>query len=83
MWLSDSRCEETMEASWCSLPSLVFGSEILVMIDRCGKDLAWWNQNCFGNVRRELEKKFPQLTFSLMINKGESVKASFIKISVK
>lgn len=57
-----------MEASWCSLPSLVFGSEILVMIDRCGKDLAWWNQNCFGNVRRELEKKLYWSGLSLICN---------------
>lgn len=26
-------------------------------MDRCGKDLAWWNKNVFGNVKRELENK--------------------------
>ena len=26
-------------------------------MDKCGKDLLWWNHNDFGNVRRELEQK--------------------------
>ena len=25
-------------------------------MEKCRKDLTWWNHNCFGNVRRELEK---------------------------
>lgn len=31
--------------------------EILEQIDRCSKDLTWWNSNYFGNVQRELDKK--------------------------
>ena len=31
--------------------------EILGKIDKCGKDLSWWNHNVFGNVRRELRRK--------------------------
>lgn len=27
----------------------------------CERDLTWWNHNCFGNVRRELEEKKKQL----------------------
>ena len=30
-------------------------------VEACGKDLAWWNKNIFGNVRKELEKKKAQL----------------------
>ena len=26
-------------------------------IDQCSKDLEWWNKNCFGNVKRDLEKR--------------------------
>lgn len=25
-------------------------------VEKCGRDLSWWNKNVFGNVRRELEK---------------------------
>ena len=28
----------------------------MAKIDKCGKDLTWWNRNVFGNVRRELER---------------------------
>lgn len=27
---------------------------ILAKVDKCGKDLLWWNKNVFGNVRKEL-----------------------------
>lgn len=30
---------------------------VISRVDRCGKDLAWWNKNVFGSVKRELEKK--------------------------
>lgn len=26
-------------------------------VEKCGKDLSWWNKNCFGNACKELEKK--------------------------
>ena len=26
-------------------------------VEKCGRDLAWWNHNVFGNVRKELAKK--------------------------
>ena len=57
MWLSDSRCGEVVEAVWrsCALPDS--DREVLGKIDKCGKDLLWWNHNVFGNVRRELKKR--------------------------
>lgn len=57
MWLSDERCVEIVEASWSSFEYGTSDSEILNRIDRCGKDLSWWNRNIFLNVRRELVKK--------------------------
>ena len=33
------------------------GRSILRKVEKCGKDLSRWNYNCYGNVRRELEKK--------------------------
>ena len=30
-------------------------------MERCGKDLAWWNWNIFGNVRLELQRKWKML----------------------
>ncbi|XP_075674998.1 uncharacterized protein LOC142644227 [Castanea sativa] len=57
MWLSDERCVETVEASWSSHSHGPGDSQILKQIEKCGKDLAWWNHNVFGNVRKELERK--------------------------
>lgn len=30
---------------------------ILKRVEKCGKDLSWWNLNVFGNFKKELEKK--------------------------
>ena len=57
MWLSDSGCGEVVETAWRSCVSLDPNKEILGKIEKCGKDLTWWNYNVFGNVRRELKKK--------------------------
>ena len=57
MWLSDNHCGETVEASWCSSISEIDDSAIIKKVERCGKDLAWWNRNIFGNVRLELRRK--------------------------
>ena len=57
MWLLDNRCGETVEASWCSSISEIGDSAIIKKVERCGKDLAWWNRNIFGNVKLELERK--------------------------
>ena len=52
MWLADTRCAEIIEASWQS--SLYhFGDDaILKKVEKCGKELTWWNLNVFGNVRK-------------------------------
>lgn len=33
-----------------------YEGEILAKVNKCGKDLNWWNKNVFGNVRRELDR---------------------------
>lgn len=66
MWLFDDRCGETVEASWRVVGdgnlSGTLGTLVFKKVEKCGKDLEWWNRNCFGNVRRELEKKKLLLT---------------------
>ena len=57
MWLSDSRCGETVEVAQGSMENRYGVREIMMKIEKCGKELSWWNQNCFGNVHKELEKK--------------------------
>nr|XP_023906708.1 uncharacterized protein LOC112018414 [Quercus suber] len=57
MWLSDSGCGEVVEAAWRSCVSRDPDKKVLGKIEKCGRDLSWWNYNVFGNVRRELKKK--------------------------
>ena len=57
MWLSDSSCGEVVGAAWRLCVARDSDSEIIRKIDKCGKDLSWWNYNVFGNVRKELKKK--------------------------
>ena len=56
MWLLDERCVETVEASWSSYSHGHNDSNILKRVENYGRDLQWWNQNIFGNVRKEPEK---------------------------
>ncbi|KAL0010115.1 hypothetical protein SO802_005223 [Lithocarpus litseifolius] len=57
MWLLDERCAEMVEASWSSYSVGHRDSDILKRVEICGRDLAWWNHNIFGNVRKELINK--------------------------
>ena len=67
MWLLDSRCGEIVEAAWSSMENQYGDREIMMKIEKCGKELSWWNQNCFGNVRKELEKKKHLLVFASLL----------------
>lgn len=31
--------------------------EILAKVEKCGKDLIWWNMNVFGSVKQDLVRK--------------------------
>ena len=57
MWLSDGRCGEIVEASWCSSHYGEGDNTILKKVERCGKDLNWRNQNIFGNVKIGINEK--------------------------
>ena len=57
MWLSDDRCGETVEDAWTSTESPDPSSAILKKVAKCEQDLTWWNNNCFGNMRRTLVDK--------------------------
>lgn len=65
MWLSDNWCSEMVEATWRfgddGQLGGSLGTSVLKKVDKCGKELEWWDWNCFGNVR-ELEKKKTLLT---------------------
>ncbi|XP_075640498.1 uncharacterized protein LOC142612269 [Castanea sativa] len=53
MWMFDSHCGEIVEAAWISVEE----GNILKKIEKCSKDLEWWEKTFFGNVRRDLEEK--------------------------
>lgn len=54
MWLSHIGCEEIVHSAWNSISCFEGNLNILAKVDKCGKDLLWWNKNVFGNVRKEL-----------------------------
>ena len=64
MWLSDVRYAELVEASWSSYSHRYGDDAIIKKVERCGRDLAWWNHNVFGNVRKELTKKKEMLVIA-------------------
>lgn len=57
MWLSNSSCEETVQAAWYHTSSLDLSNGILKKIEKCGANLGWWSRNVFGRVRQELIRK--------------------------
>ena len=57
MWLSDRWCSEIVEAVLLSMKDGDVQDHVIRNIDKCGKELRVWNQNCFGNVRMVLRKK--------------------------
>ena len=56
MWLLNRGCEEVVFLAWNSGDTLGFEGGVLEKIDKCGKDLTWWNRDVFGSVQRELER---------------------------
>ena len=51
MWLLNLGCSKIVEAMWnrCETKSM---EGILSRVEKCGRDLRWWDKN----VRRECEK---------------------------
>ena len=56
MWLSNLDYGEIVEAVWRNTDEIGVGRNVLEKIQKCGKDLSWWNKNVFGNGRKELER---------------------------
>ena len=52
MWLPNPGCSEIVEAVWHSFGVTESNEGILHKVEKCGRDLSWWNRNIFGNVRR-------------------------------
>ena len=57
MWLSNSGCGEIVQAAWNHGFGVEMDREILAKVEKCGKDLIWWNKNVFGNVKQDLVRK--------------------------
>ena len=57
MWLSNSSYGETVQAALNHSSGVEGNRVILTKIEKCGKDLDWWNINVFGSVRQDLVKK--------------------------
>jgi len=55
MWLSNLGYGKIVEAVWRNTDEIGVRRNVLEKIQKCGKDLSWWNKNVFGNVRKELE----------------------------
>ena len=52
MWLSNPGCNEIVEAMWHNSSVTESNEGILQRVEKCGRDLSWWNRNVSGNVRR-------------------------------
>lgn len=64
MWLSNSGCGEIVQVAWNHGFGVEMDREILAKVEKCGKDLIWWNKNVFGNVKQDLvPKKKKKLLF--------------------
>ena len=61
MWLSDRGCSNIVEAVWLSREDGEVHDHVSRKIEKCGKELRVWNQNCFGNVRMVLSQKRKEL----------------------
>ena len=56
MWLFDLGCSRVFEAVWSSNDMVDPSTKVMRKVEKCGKELKW-NQDHFGNVRKELAKK--------------------------
>ena len=61
MWLADIGCGEIVEGVWQASYDEGDNHRVLKKIDNCGKELTRWSKECFGNVRKELDKKRKEL----------------------
>ena len=60
----DKGCGETIEGIWEASYDEGDNRRVLRKIENYGKELTRWSQKCFGNVRKELEKKRKELAWA-------------------
>ncbi|XP_075633609.1 uncharacterized protein LOC142606093 [Castanea sativa] len=71
MWMIKRGCGDTIEVVWKENYEVSGEQKMLKKVNNCGKKLATWSKNSFGNVRRELEKK------KEVIGKGRTVSSQW------
>lgn len=54
MWLSNPGYGEIVQVAWNQGFGVELDREILEKVEKCGKDLIWWNKNVFGSVKQDL-----------------------------
>lgn len=58
--------------------------DLVAKVDNCGRDLAWWNRNVFGNVRKELDrlKKLLVQAKSVAVLNGNNHQVRHLKVNI-
>ena len=62
MWLGDKGCGEMVEGVWQISYEEAGNSRVIRKVENCGKALTKWSKDCFGNIKKQLEKKRRELT---------------------
>ena len=57
MWLGDKGCGEMVEGVWQISYEEAGNSRVIRKVENCGKVLTKWSKDCFGNIKKQLEKK--------------------------
>lgn len=84
MWPSNSRCEKIVQSVWNSTEGASIEVDLVAKVDNCGRDLAWWNQNVFGNLRKELDrlKKLLVQAKSVAVLNGNNHQVRQLKVNI-
>lgn len=59
--MTEKGCSAMIKAVWIENVLDSWDTKVLKKIDKCGHELSWWSKKCFGNVRRDLDKKRKEL----------------------
>lgn len=55
MWTRGPACENVVTAVWNGSNNTSDSVSIHTKISRCAEDLVYWNNDCFGNINRNLK----------------------------
>ena len=69
---------------WNSTGGASFDANIVAKVDKRGRDLAWWNRNVCGNVRKELDRLKKQLVKaeSVVVLRGNNHQVRQLKVDI-